>query len=165
MHAHDQHGHDAHGSQPSSHGYDPAGHNHGHDHGGTGKYIVVFILLCVLTTASILTTMPWWRNNVPDTVSWAIMMTVSCAKALLVILFFMHLIWEASWKWVLTIPAACMSLFLVLMLIPDIGLRTRRYDTQRWSSAAYPAPTVVAKDPHHEQADHTEKEPADDHAH
>ena len=37
-------------------------------------------------------------------------------------LFFMHLIWEANWKYVLTFPAALMCVFLVLMLVPDVGL-------------------------------------------
>jgi cytochrome c oxidase subunit 4 len=35
----------------------------------------------------------------------------------------MHLLWEANWKWVLTIPATFMSIFLTLMLVPDIGMR------------------------------------------
>ncbi len=34
------------------------------------------------------------------------MMAVSCTKAMLVILFFMHVLYEANWKFVLTIPAA-----------------------------------------------------------
>ena len=33
------------------------------------------------------------------------MMAVSCTKAMLVILFFMHVKYEANWKYVLTIPA------------------------------------------------------------
>jgi cytochrome c oxidase subunit 4 len=51
------------------------------------------------------------------------MMAVSCTKAMLVIMFFMHLLWEANWKWVLTIPASFMSVFLMLMLVPDVGWR------------------------------------------
>ena len=54
------------------------------------------------------------------------MMAVSCAKAALVMLFFMHLKYEANWKYVLTIPAAIMSVLLMLLLVPDIGWR---YDT------------------------------------
>ena len=38
-------------------------------------------------------------------VGWAFMMAVSCTKAMLVILFFMHVKYEANWKYVLTIPA------------------------------------------------------------
>lgn len=147
MQSHDHHGQDmSHAS--TSHGGDQ------HSHGGTGTYIMVFLALCALTTVSIFTTLTWWREQVPDSVSWAIMMVVSCMKALLVILFFMHLLWEANWKWVLTVPAACMSLFLVLMLIPDIGLRTRNYSEERWSAAAYPSPVKVSHAEHTEEDDH-----------
>ena len=53
------------------------------------------------------------------------MMAVSCAKSMLVILFFMHVKYEANWKYVLTIPAAMMSIFLMMMLVPDVGMRMR----------------------------------------
>ena len=64
------------------------------------------------------------------------MMGVSCVKAMLVILVFMHLLWEANWKYVLTIPAGMMSIFLVLMLIPDIGNRLMMYSEERTASSA-----------------------------
>jgi cytochrome c oxidase subunit 4 len=66
------------------------------------------------------------------------MMAVSCTKAMLVILFFMHLLWEANWKYVLTIPAAMMSVFLVLMLVPDVGMRVRGYSEERLLHSADP---------------------------
>ena len=59
------------------------------------------------------------------------MMAVSCTKALLVVLFFMHLLYEANWKYVLTIPTIFMSIFLVLMLIPDVGMRMNRASEER----------------------------------
>ena len=75
------------------------------------------------------------------------MMAVSCTKAMLVIMFFMHLLWEANWKWVLTIPASFMSIFLMLMLVPDIGWRQNNgyahYSRERWLFAADP-PAVEA---------------------
>ena len=64
-------------------------------------------------------------------VSWAFMMAVSCTKAMLVILFFMHVMYEANWKFVLTIPAALMSIFLILMLVPDVGMRGRWASEER----------------------------------
>jgi hypothetical protein len=48
----------------------------------------------------------------------------------------MHLLTEANWKYVLTIPASMMSALLVLALVPDVGLRTRRYAEERWSGSA-----------------------------
>ena len=83
------------------------------------------------------------------------MMAVSCTKAMLVILFFMHLLWEANWKYVLTIPAGMMSIFLMLMLVPDIGLRTRNYSEERLLHAAEPEvhSTSSHGDPDHDDHD------------
>jgi cytochrome c oxidase subunit 4 len=119
-----------------SHEYSPGlqhehRHAHAEQHGGNGKYIVVFLALCVLTGASFFTTSSYWPFKASPHVGWAFMMAVSCTKAMLVILFFMHLLWEANWKYVLTIPAAGMSIFLVCMLIPDVGRRASRYSEER----------------------------------
>jgi cytochrome c oxidase subunit 4 len=118
FHAHEPHlGYD---------GYPVADHGH-----GVGKYIVVFFLLCLLTLCSFLTYSDFWREHMPAGVGWAFMMAVSCTKALLVVLFFMHLKYEADWKYVLTIPASIMSLFLLFALVPDVGLRVRHYSEER----------------------------------
>ena len=126
-------------AHPDTHDLDEI-HEH-HAPGGVGKYVVVFIALCVLTAISFAVgNSHTLRENSPHAM-WAMMMAVSCAKAMLVILFFMHILWEANWKYVLTIPASMMSMFLLLMLIPDIGRRTDKYSEERW----YYAPTPVAK--------------------
>lgn len=109
-----------------------------HGHGGIGKYVVVFLVLCVLTGASFFTYSPYWPFRDTPSIGRTFMLAVSSVKALLVILFFMHLLWEANWKYVLTIPAALMSLFLVCMLVPDVGRRTVRYSEERWTYAAEP---------------------------
>jgi len=100
-----------------------------HGHGGIGKYITVFLALCGLTALS------FAIANSPimaaPTIAWVAMMAVSVCKALLVMLFFMHLIWEANWKYVLTIPATMMSIFLVVALVPDIGMRYNHYTNTR----------------------------------
>ncbi len=148
-----------HGQIEPGHG-DPGYHG---EHGGNQKYIVVFVALCVLTTLSFLTYFNWWDESFSPGVSRALMMAVSCAKALLVMLFFMHLLWEANWKYVLTFPALMMSVFLMAMLVPDIGLRTRHYSEQRWLHAATPRPSSRdlqrehnAGDPDEPPADHEE---------
>src|SRR5439155_3539143 len=82
-------------------------------HGGIAKYIYVFVGLCILTSASVFTTSIYWPFHDQPKISWAFMMAVSCTKAMLVILFFMHVKDEANWKYVLTIPAAFMSIFLI----------------------------------------------------
>jgi cytochrome c oxidase subunit 4 len=120
----------------ADHHYDEHGHDV-HAHGGLGKYIAVFVGLCALTALSFGVANTSAIMSTPS-VGWTIMMAVSCAKAMLVIAFFMHLIWEANWKYVLTIPASIMSCFLVLMLVPDIGYRTRHYSEERLRYAAPP---------------------------
>ncbi len=129
-------------------------HADGHDehHGGIGQYLAVFLALCVLTGASFFTCSDLWPFKDTPSIGWAFMMAVSCTKALLVILFFMHLLWEANWKYVLTIPAGMMSLFLVCMLVPDVGLRTRKYSEERKVFAAE-APVHAPHDEHHEAGD------------
>lgn len=129
-------------SQPSPRDA-PADRPHEH-HRGNGKYWAVFAALCVLTMCSFLTYFEWWNESVPQNVSRAFMLTVSMGKALLVVLFFMHLLWEANWKWVLTVPTAMMAIFLGCMLIPDIGYRTKYYSQDRWTHA--PVPHADAED-------------------
>jgi cytochrome c oxidase subunit IV len=127
--------HGVHGGQEENH------HGaHGHDVHvtPTRHYIYVFLALCVLTTLSFCTYFDWWRANFTPAESRMLMMSVSCSKALLVILFFMHILWEANWKYVLTIPAAIMSMFLILMLIPDVGNRMRHQSDERKFNAAEP---------------------------
>ena len=112
-------------------------HDHS-SHGGTGLYLFVFVTLCLLTGASFLTTSTYWPWHDTPKVGWAFMMSVSCVKAMLVIVFFMHLKWEANWKYVLTLPAAFMSVFLVLMLIPDVGRRMDSASRERTTHTAVP---------------------------
>jgi cytochrome c oxidase subunit IV len=150
-----------HGQESESHGIDKdvvrkhlGGTKDTHQgHGGLGVYLMVFVSLCILTLLSFLVGNSQVLREKAPQVMWAAMMAVSCAKAMLVMLFFMHLKWEANWKYVLTVPASMMSLFLVLMLVPDIGRRTRNYSDDRWLYAAEPV-VHHATDHHNEAGDH-----------
>lgn len=140
----------------------PAGHGE-ESHGSLAQYLAVFAALCFLTTMSFFTYSSYWPWRDEPQVGWAFMMAVSCTKALLVVLFFMHVLWEANWKYVLTIPAAMMAIFLAVMLIPDIGLRNRMVAQERALHMARPADVSLLEraakaaneGPHH----------ADDHDH
>ena len=67
-------------------------------------------------------------------------------------------------EWTLkAVQAGMMSLFLVMMLVPDIGRRTRNYSDDRWLHSATP---VEHKEDHHDDHDghtHDEAKPAADH--
>jgi len=133
-------------------------------HGGYGLYIGVFVALCVLTTFSFLTYFDFWRDNVSVNLSRAFMMAVSCTKAMLVILFFMHLLWEGAWKWILTAPMIVMSAILIFALVPDVGLRMRHASQDRMIYAAE-RPIEVEHSLNGEAHDHDEdddqKEPSE----
>jgi cytochrome c oxidase subunit 4 len=147
------HAHQAHGpitragetaDERLAHGHDEAhdaahGHGDDHAHGGMFQYMLVFAALCGLTTMSFFTYSSAWPWRDQPQVGWAFMMAVSCTKALLVVLFFMHVLWEANWKYVLTIPAAMMAIFLAIMLVPDIGMRTRMVSQERALHMARPS--------------------------
>lgn len=142
-------------------------HGDGHDdHGGMGKYAVVFIALLVLTALSYGAGTYFSGPNVTDpttkSVGWAFMMAVSCAKAGLVMAIFMHLLWEANWKYVLTIPCIVMSTLLLLALTPDIGWRADNYTEERIRHA--PELSAYGSHGHAEHSegeDHSEGEHAD----
>jgi len=133
---------------------DVAVHDYGHEHQSHIKlYLAVTVGLLILTACSYATYTPLWAATFGDSVVikrvW--MMGVSCTKAMLVISFFMHLKWEANWKWVLTVPASMMSIFLVLALVPDIGRRmeSASYERLKYSAAT---PGNDAHDDHPDNA-------------
>jgi len=142
-------------------------------HGGLGKYLAVFVLLCLLTSASFFTYSSYWPfKDTPD-VGRTFMMAVSCTKAMLVICFFMHMLWEANWKYVVTIPAGILSVFLILILVPDIGWRMNTgfasYSEERLSHITLPQAehaenTVPAAsspaEPHAVQSEHAQSKHA-----
>jgi cytochrome c oxidase subunit 4 len=105
----------------------------------TRLFLAVFGLLGLLTLGSFgVANSALMEHRVTG---WTIMMGISVAKALLVVLFFMHLRWETNWKYVLTLPAAIMSFVLIFMLVPDIANRVENYTKQRLEFA--PDATVL----------------------
>ena len=137
MTEHDDHAHDA-----------EHGHDADHGHGSMKLYLGVFGALVVCTAISFgVGSSPLMEGELAW-IGQVFMIAISCVKSLLVMLVFMHLVWEANWKYVLTIPASLMSVFLMCMLMPDVMLRTRRYAEERWRYAAeeeYPA--ISVRDP------------------
>ena len=164
MTEHDDHAHDA------EHGHDA--HDAEHGHGSMKLYLSVFGALVVCTGISFAVGSSRMMEGELAWMGQAFMIAISCVKSLLVMLVFMHLVWEANWKYVLTIPASLMSVFLLCMLMPDVMLRTRRYAEERWRYAAedeYPAAdsgSASADDPAAPDADAShsddESEPATD---
>ena len=93
-----------------------------HGHGGLRTYLMVGAALAMLTAISFLAGSNDTIMKTPA-LGWTIMMAVSCCKALLVMLFFMHLISEE--KVILWLLGLCASFLVVLFIIPlamDLGI-------------------------------------------
>ena len=119
-----------------------------------GVFLKVFAALCVLTAISFgVANSPLMNSKL---VGWLMMMVVSCAKAFLVISFFMHLRWEQSWKYVLTIPTLIMGVLLVVALVPDIAMRTAAYSENRWLHATEGASPAASSDGSHAESAHAD---------
>jgi cytochrome c oxidase subunit 4 len=128
-------------------------------------YMYVFAALVALTACSFFAFSPLWPFHDTPWIGRVFMFTVSCCKAMLVISFFMHLRWEANWKYVLTIPTSIMAIFLMIMLTPDIGFRWLRLSEERKQFDAESAAAHPHDEPHgpahggdsHAAAGHDEK--------
>jgi cytochrome c oxidase subunit 4 len=59
--------------------------------------------------------------HMPKPVTIVLVLAVACAKAMCVMMFFMHLKFEGNWKYVLLAPTTILSIGLPLALFPDIG--------------------------------------------
>lgn len=113
-----------------------------------GLYMRVFGALVVLTACSFFAFSPLWPFHETPWIGKVFMFTVSCFKALLVISFFMHLRWEANWKYVLTIPTSIMAIFLMIMLSVDTGFRWLRLSEERKQFDAEPQHAHPYSEPH-----------------
>ncbi|RMG40433.1 MAG: oxidase [Planctomycetota bacterium] len=86
-------------------------------------YGFIFGLLCVFTAVS------WLADELKGfglLTNWyviaVIVMAVAAAKAMCVMLYFMHLKFEQNWKYVLLAPTIILAVGIPLALLPDIGL-------------------------------------------
>ena len=89
--------------------HDAHAHAHGHGteqhHGGLGKYLAVGGALFVLTAISFLVGSSQTLMQDAPQVGRTTMIAVSCAKALLVMLFFMHVYWSPKLIWLSAIAS------------------------------------------------------------
>ncbi|HAW27593.1 MAG TPA: oxidase, partial [Planctomycetaceae bacterium] len=51
-----------------------------------------------------------------------LVLAVACAKALFVLIYFMHLKFEGKWKYVLLSPTIILAMGLTIAMTPDIGI-------------------------------------------
>ena len=93
-------------------------HDHDH-HESHGKlYFAVFCALCVFTAISVAADLVHLPSKI---LLGAIVLAVAVAKALCVLMYFMHLKFERAWKYLLLAPTTIIALAIPLSLRPDIG--------------------------------------------
>ena len=100
--------------EPSVH---PAG---AHDSAPHVNYMYIFYALCGLTLLSVLADV--LGKGQGKVLIGSIVLIVACCKAAFVMMYFMHLKFEAAWKYALLAPTIILAGFLMIALIPDIGL-------------------------------------------
>lgn len=100
------------------------------------NYFVIFLALCVLTAISVVADVVDIRSAAAVIV---IVLAVATAKALFVMLYFMHLKFEGKWKFVLLAPTMILAIGLPMALLPDIGVQYYMVDTPQNNLADQPA--------------------------
>ncbi|MCA9064692.1 MAG: cytochrome C oxidase subunit IV family protein [Planctomycetaceae bacterium] len=81
------------------------------------NYLYVFIALCGFTGLSVIFDIV----HMSRPVTIVLVLAVATAKAMCVMMFFMHLKFEGNWKYVLLVPTTILAIGLPFALLPDIG--------------------------------------------
>ena len=81
------------------------------------NYLAVFFVLCGCKGLSVLFDV----LSMPKGVTIVLVLAVACAKAMSVMMYFMHLKFEGNWKYVLLAPTTILAIGLPIALFPDIG--------------------------------------------
>ncbi len=117
------------------------------EHSDHVNYFYVFLLLCVFTAASVVADVVHIDSKL---VVIVIVLAIATAKAMCVMMFFMHLKFEGNWKYVLLAPTVILAIGLPLALLPDVGVHYYPADPQ------YPA-NVMVVEPHESGGDSAEE--------
>lgn len=92
-----------------------------HDHHHV-NYGLIFFALCLLTGLSWFADEAKERGFIQNALAViVIVLSISTAKALFVMAYFMHLKFEGKWKFLLLAPTVMLAIGLPLALLPDIG--------------------------------------------
>ena len=83
-------------------------------------YFYVFGALAVFTAVSFLANIGVRHHVINNVTSFTIILVVAVCKALLVAVFFMHLLLDWKRVYILIIPALVLGPMLVIVLLPDI---------------------------------------------
>lgn len=101
-------------------------HHTGEHHGPTFKtYMVIFGALSVLTLVSFVANHYARTQAITTTMSFLIILGVAVVKAVLVGMYFMHLVVDWGKLYYFIIPALVLAVLMIVVLLPDIVLTWR----------------------------------------
>lgn len=120
-------------------------HEHHESHGGV--YLVVFGALCIFTAISWIADIVHMKSH---TLLVAIVLTVATAKALCVMMYFMHLKFERAWKYLLLAPTFVLAAGMMVALMPDIGMHYYTVDVPQ----VHEHEADLSQDAEHPEAHH-----------
>jgi caa(3)-type oxidase subunit IV len=89
-------------------------------------YLVVFGALCIFTLISFVVNGQVTSGNLSPATGFALILGVAIIKAVLVALYFMHLLLDWGRLFFIVIPVMIMATMLVVVLLPDIVLAWRQ---------------------------------------
>ncbi len=96
------------------------------------NYWIIFGILCVLTALSAAAD----ELGNKGLVLTFVVLAVATAKALFVMMYFMHLKFEGKWKYVLLAPTIVLAMAIPAALMPDIGSHYYDYEVPQLSEPA-----------------------------
>jgi cytochrome c oxidase subunit 4 len=107
-----------------------------HQESHFGTYFTVFLALCVFTLMSIGADYLQFSNH---NVTRVLVLAIATAKALCVMMYFMHLKFERAWKYLLLAPTLILASAIPFALAPDVGMhyytpdvpQVHEYETQQ----------------------------------
>ena len=107
--------------------------------------------MCVFTGLSVVFDLLKFENRV---ITIVLVLAVAVAKAMCVMMFFMHLKFEGNWKYVLLAPTTILAIGLPLALLPDIGVAY--YTPLAPQAGEWGEEMQAYKASHHGDSTHTE---------
>lgn len=116
------------------------------------NYLAIFFVLCGCTALSV--AFDVLKFEKPVTI--VLVLSVAMAKAMCVMMYFMHLKFEGNWKYVLLAPTTILAIGLPLALMPDIGVPY--YTSTALQRGAWAAEVEAAHSDLHPSGDHADQD-------
>ena len=95
---------------------------HGHAGPTIRTYLVIFGALLVFTVVSFAVNVAERQEMVTRATGFVIILSVAVCKALLVAMYFMHLMFDWKRLYFMIIPVMVLGVMMIVVLLPDIVL-------------------------------------------